>query len=151
MDGYPEVRPTVVAELMAVLTDETVPLVDRIDRATELDASDRERAVAIRQLVGLAAAETSAAHENMERAGFRWTPPRSPLLHATYEDLKRIVARAAAISFVLDRLGPVWSSWPNRPLIDVLKTLRRSQLAQLAKALRSVGLHDLDELIADDG
>lgn len=146
MTGYDELRQDVVNEIVGVLTDDGVAVDERIRRAMAINATLHEQQAAVDKLAALAASETSAATSHLEDAGFvRWTPPtRSPLLHSTYAELQRVVARAAAISYLLDQLAPRWAAWPNKPLIDVLKTTQRGQLEQIAKALHEAGLHDLD-------
>jgi hypothetical protein len=150
MSAHP-VRPDVVQALLAVMTDASLGTEDRVDAVMRSDATDEERNYALGLLAGLAAKEADAADANLKAAGFPRTRTTPNLLDATYRDLQRVVAHSAGIAFVLDRLAPVWASRPDTPLIDVIKIARPDALAQLAEVLHNVGLHDLDEVLADDG
>jgi hypothetical protein len=69
------------------------------------------------------------------------------LLDMSYRQLAYLARQGYALTWLADRLAGRWAAWPDKPLVDVIKSLPRKELMYYAAELGKVGLHDLDELL----
>jgi hypothetical protein len=131
------VRPDVVAELLVILSDGSQSEEEILKRVASLDATGHEKMAA-------ANAFSAACVNSLEQAGTLRKAPS--LLDLTFREVQAVVRRGIALAYMLDRWGlPYWASRPDTPLIDVLKTMPPSQIEDVAKVLRAVGITDLDQ------
>jgi hypothetical protein len=92
-----------------------------------------------------------AARRLLEEHGLIVRAPS--LLDMTYRDLQSLGAQGVALYWLADRLGGVWASRPDEPLVNVIRSGSASDprlLAELARELRKVGIRDLDEHLPPD-
>jgi hypothetical protein len=82
-------------------------------------------------------------------------PPRS-LLDMSYRDIRDLAGRGFSQSYALlwlsDRI-PSWVSRPDVALVNVIKAGQGSDprmLAEIARELHAVGIHDLDDLLPQE-
>jgi len=90
-----------------------------------------------------------AALRVLEDAGLV-VPPRS-LLDMSYDELRdmgcRGIGQGYALLWLTDRFAS-WASRPSEPLVNVIKAGQGSDhhlLAEVARGLHAVGIHDLDD------
>jgi hypothetical protein len=135
-----EVRHVVVARLIEIMLDPALPIEARVELiATDAEARYEEKTYAAVMLAG------TASQALKECTAVREVSPKS-LLDMTYREVQAIVRRGIALAYMLDRWGlPHWASRPDTPLVDVLKTMSPANIEDVAKVLRAVGIHDLDQ------
>ena len=138
-----------VKEIITALTDESIDdQGDRLTRSKQIDATDDERWYALGVMTGCAARESTVALDLLDELHEAVVP--KPLLNCTYRELEAIPVRGDAIRFMLDRLGYIWAAHPNKPLVDVLKSARRVEVAPVAAELHKAGFTDLDDWLSED-
>jgi hypothetical protein len=72
------------------------------------------------------------------------------LLDMNRREIDQLVERGLALMWLVDQLGMSWATRPELPMVDVLKIESPKRIAYLARQLRKVGIHDLDELSPPD-
>ena len=137
-----EIRPEVLDRVRAEYVELTARMhadVMRIITDLELNRAEKLR-VAI-ELAGAAVGELQDADVLREPPG---------LLELNRHEVDLIVERGLGLMWLVDQLGYSWSTRPDTPLVDVLKVEPVKRIAFLARQLRKVGIHDLDELSPPD-
>jgi hypothetical protein len=72
------------------------------------------------------------------------------LLDMTKNEIDQLVERGLGLMWLVDQLGMSWATRPTLPMVDVLKVEPPARIAYLARQLRRVGIHELDELSPPD-
>jgi hypothetical protein len=141
-----QIRPEVIDRVRAELAEVDEHVVEeklRIIGSSELTRAEK---------LAIALLHAHSAVESLRDAEVLREPPS--LLERNYRELAesgRIeLKRGHGLLWLLDQLGPLWASRPERTLADVLKIERPRRVAYLARELRHAGIHDIDELAPPD-
>jgi hypothetical protein len=81
--------------------------------------------------------EVHAATVRLRNAALRPTPD---VLEFTLPQLATLAMQGRCLEWVGEQLGPIWRSWPDRSLADMLKTAEPWLVAQVRDALHRSGL-----------
>ena len=137
-----DIRPDVLdcvraeyAELAARMQADVMRLVDDL----ELNSAEKLRVIA--DLAGAALGDLKDLGALRELRG---------LLDMNRNQVDQLVERGLGLMWLIDLLGFSWSTRPAMPMVDVLKIETPARIAFLARQLRRVGIHELDELSPPD-
>ena len=137
-----DVRPDVLdrvraeyAELAARMHADVMRMIDDL----ELNRAEKLRVVA--ELAGASIGELRDVGALREPRG---------LLDMSRHEVDQLVDRGLGLMWLVDQLGMSWATRPDMPMVDVLKIEPPARIAFLARQLRRVGIHDLDELSPPD-
>ncbi|HET6754865.1 MAG TPA: hypothetical protein VFH23_13060 [Jiangellaceae bacterium] len=136
------VRPDVLDRVRAEYAELTARMHQDVMRM--LDDLELNRAERLRVVVDLA----GAALGDLKDAG-ALREPRG-LLDMNRHEVDLFVERGLGLFWLMDQLGMSWATRPDMALVDVLKVEPVKRIAFLARQLRKVGIHDLDELSPPD-
>lgn len=138
-----EIRPDVLDRVRAEYAELTARMHQDVMRM--IDDLDLNRAEKLRIVVDLA----GAAVVDLKDAGALPKPPHG-LLGMNRHEVDQLVGRGLGLMWLMDQLGMSWATRPDLPLVDVLKIEPPARIAFLARQLRRVGIHELDELSPPD-
>ncbi len=137
-----DVRPDVLDRVRAEYVEITARMhTDVMRLLDDLELKPAEKLRIVAELAGASITELRDVGALREPRG---------LLDMSRHEVDQLVDRGLGLMWLVDQLGYPWATRPELPMVDVLKIEPPKRIAYLARELRRVGIHELDELSPPD-